>query len=110
MDLLELQQRANVLVDKVNQYEESLTGLELDENQVINEHKYVDIFCLRPVLKLLFGKDVSEKLSRTTVNDNPLRLYLSSAPANNQYTTFFKEPSGYITTKFEQPVLTKMEL
>ena len=106
MDLLELQQRANVLVDKVNQYEESLTGLELDENQVINEHTYVDIFCLRPVLKLLFGKDVSEKLSRTTVNDNPLRLYLSSAPANNQYTTFFKEPSGYITVPFEQPVLT----
>lgn len=106
MDLLELQQRANILVDKVNQYEENLTGLELDENQVINEHTYVDIFCLRPVLKLLFGKDVSEKLSRTTVNDNPLRLYLSSAPANNQYTTFFKEPSGYIITEFEQPVLT----
>lgn len=106
MDLLELQQRANVLVDKVNQYEESLTGLELDEEQIINEHKYVDIFCLRPVLKLLFGKDVSEKLSRTTVNDNPLRLYLSSAPANNQYTTFFKEPSGYINVPFEQPIVT----
>ena len=107
MDLLELQQRANVLVDKVNQYEESLTGLELDEEQIINEHKYVDIFCLRPVLKLLFGKDVSEKLSRTTVNDNPLRLYLSSAPANNQYTTFFKTSSGYINVPFEQPVLTE---
>lgn len=107
MDLLELQQRANILVDKVNQYEESLTGLELDENQVINEHKYVDIFCLRPVLKLLFGKDVSEKTSRTTVNDNPLRLYLSSAPANNQYTTFFKKPSGYINIPFEQPVVTE---
>lgn len=106
MDLLELQQRANVLVDKVNQYEESLTGLELDEEQIINEHKYVDIFCLRPVLKLLFGKDVSEKLSRTTVNDNPLRLYLSSAPANNQYTTFFKTSSGYINVPFEQPIVT----
>lgn len=107
MDLLELQQRANVLVDKVNEYEESLIGLELDEEQIINEHKYVDIFCLRPVLKLLFGKDVSEKLSRTTVNDNPLRLYLSSAPANNQYTTFFKTSSGYINVPFEQPVLTE---
>lgn len=104
MDLLELQQRANVLVDKVNQYEESLTGLELDENQVINEHKYVDIFCLRPVLKLLFGKDVSEKLSRTTVNDIDFNLISSSAPANNTTISFFENTYSTVEHPFVQNI------
>lgn len=104
MDLLELQQRANVLVDKVNQYEESLIGLELDENQVINEHKYVDIFCLRPVLKLLFGKDVSEKLSRTTVNDIDFNLISSSAPANNTTISFFENTYSTVEHPFVQNI------
>lgn len=104
MDLLELQQRANVLVDKVNQYEESLTGLELDENQVINEHTYADIFCLRPVLKLLFGKDVSEKLSRTTVNDIDFNLISSSAPANNTTISFFENTYSTVEHPFVQNI------
>lgn len=91
MDLLELQQRANILVDKVNQYEASLTGTELDENQVLNQHTYVDIFCLRPVLKLLFGKDVSDKLSRTLENDIELPLVSSTAPAWNTFFNFFNQ-------------------
>lgn len=106
MDLLELQQRANVLVDKVNQYEENLTGLELDENQVINEHTYVDIFCLRPVLKLLFGKDISEKLSRTTVNDIDFNLISSSAPANNTTISFF----GNIYSTVEHPFVQNIDM
>lgn len=104
MDLLELQQRANVLVDKVNQYEESLVGLELDENQVINEHTYVDIFCLRPVLKLLFGKDVTEKLSRTTVNDIDFNLISSSAPANNTTISFFENTYSTVEHPFYQNI------
>lgn len=104
MDLLELQQRANVLVDKVNQYEESLTGLELDENQIINEHTYVDIFCLRPVLKLLFGKDVSEKLSRTTVNDIDFNLISSNAPANNTTISFFENTYSTVEHPFVQNI------
>lgn len=104
MDLLELQQRANVLVDKVNQYEENLTGLELDENQVINEHKYVDIFCLRPVLKLLFGKDISEKTSRTTVNDIDFNLISSSAPANNTTISFFENTYSTVEHPFVQNI------
>lgn len=91
MNLLELQQRANILVDKVNQYEASLTGTELDENQVLNQHLYVDIFCLRPVLKLLFGKDVSNKLSRTLENDIELPLVSSTAPAWNTFFNFFNQ-------------------
>lgn len=104
MDLLELQQRANVLVDKVNQYEENLTGLELDENQVINEHKYVDIFCLRPVLKLLFGKNVSEKTSRTTVNDIDFNLISSNAPANNTTISFFDNIYSTVEHPFVQNI------
>lgn len=104
MDLLELQQRANVLVDKVNQYEENLTGLELDENQMINEHTYVDIFCLRPVLKLLFGKDISEKLSRTTVNDIDFNLISSSAPANNTTISFFENIYSTVEHPFVQNI------
>ena len=104
MDLLELQQRANVLVDKVNQYEENLTGLELDENQVINEHTYVDIFCLRPVLKLLFGKDISEKTSRTTVNDIDFNLISSSAPANNTTISFFENTYSTVEHPFVQNI------
>lgn len=104
MDLLELQQRANVLVDKVNQYEENLTGLGLDENQVINEHKYVDIFCLRPVLKLLFGKDISEKTSRTTVNDIDFNLISSSAPANNATISFFENIYSTVEHPFVQNI------
>ena len=104
MDLLELQQRANVLVDKVNQYEESLIGLEVDENQVINEHKYVDIFCLRPVLKLLFGKDISEKTSRTTVNDIDFNLISSNAPANNTTISFFENTYSTVEHPFVQNI------
>lgn len=81
MNYLELQQRANILVDKVNSYEESLVGQEIDETQILNEHKYVDIFSLRPVLKLLFGATLEEKLNRTLDNDVALRVFASTAPA-----------------------------
>ena len=81
MNYLELQQRANILVDKVNAYEESLVGQEIDETQILNEHKYVDIFSLRPVLKLLFGATLEEKLNRTLDNDVALRVFASTAPA-----------------------------
>lgn len=81
MNYLELQQRANLLVDKVNTYEESLVGQEIDETQILNEHKYVDIFSLRPVLKLLFGATLEEKLNRTLDNDVALRVFASTAPA-----------------------------
>lgn len=81
MNYLELQQRANLLVDKVNAYEESLVGQEIDETQILNEHKYADIFSLRPVLKLLFGATLEEKLNRTLDNDVALRVFASTAPA-----------------------------
>lgn len=86
MNLLELQQRANVLVQKVNDYEASLTGTTIDETSILNQHIYADLYCLRPVMKLLFGATADERLSRTLDNDVALRAFSSSAPANN--TTF----------------------
>lgn len=83
MNLFELQQRANKLVQKVNEYEASLTGTEIDENDTLNQHTYADLYCLRPVMKLLFGATVDEKLNRTLDNDLPLRVFASSAPAWN---------------------------
>lgn len=83
MNLFELQQRANILVQKVNEYEASLTGTTIDEEATLNQHTYADLYCLRPVMKLLFGATLAEKLNRTLDNDLPLRVFASSAPAWN---------------------------
>lgn len=83
MNLFELQQRANILVQKVNEYEASLTGTTIDEEDTLNQHTYADLYCLRPVMKLLFGATLAEKLNRTLDNDLPLRVFASSAPAWN---------------------------
>lgn len=83
MNYLELQQRANLLVQKVNEYESSLTGQTWDENQILNQHQYADIYCLRPVLKMLFGKTIDERLSRTLENDIDLRAFCSISPMWN---------------------------
>ena len=61
MNLLELQQRANVLVEKANAYEDSLQGVTWNEQEIINQHKYTDIYSLRPIMKLLFGSSITEK-------------------------------------------------
>lgn len=82
MDLFELQQRANVLVDKVNKYEASLVGTEASETDLINQSKYVDIFSLRPVMKLLFGKTLDDRLNRTLFNDTDFDMIMSYPPAN----------------------------
>lgn len=83
MNLFELQQRANILVQKVNEYEAGLTGTTIDEEDTLNQHTYADLYCLRPVMKLLFGATLAEKLNRTLDNDLPLRVFASSAPAWN---------------------------
>lgn len=85
MDLLELQQRANIIVNKVNEYEASLVGQEVNENDILNEHTYVDIHSLRPAMKLLFGTTVNDKLSRTLFNDIPYRFYSMMPPVGNSY-------------------------
>ena len=83
MNLLELQQRANVLVEKANAYEDSLQGITWNEQEIINQHKYTDIYSLRPIMKLLFGSSITEKTNRTLDNDVALRVFASTAPMWN---------------------------
>lgn len=83
MNLFELQTRANILVDKVNEYESSLTTNNINEDEVLAQQKYADIYSLRPVLKLLFGDNVNDKIDRVLNNDKSLPIYASSAPMWN---------------------------
>lgn len=83
MNLFELQTRANVLVEKVNAYEQSLTRENINEDEVLAQQKFADIYCLRPVLKLLFGDNVTDKIDRVLNNDKSLPIYASSAPMWN---------------------------
>ena len=83
MDYLELQTRANLIVDKVNLYEESLTKEKRLESDLLNMHKYCDTFCIRPLIKLLLGDTLQTKLSRTLSNDIQIPIYASSAPMWN---------------------------
>lgn len=114
MDLLELQQRANLLVNKINEYEENLVGQTVDEQEIINQHLYADIYCLRPVMKLLFGKDLVEKLDRTLDNNVNITLFASSVPAYNSKFTFYPispqltpvEPEHYEYTITGSPTIT----
>lgn len=85
MDLFELQQRANILVQKVNDYEASLVGQEVNENDLINQHIYVDLHSLRPAMKMLFASSLSDKLSRTLFNDVPYRFYSMQPPVGLSY-------------------------
>ena len=92
MNYLELQQRANILVNKVNEYESNLTGQTIDETEILEQHLYADIYSLRPVMKMLFGKDLTEKLNRTLQNDVDLKVYALNSPLNR---TSFSLLSSY---------------
>lgn len=94
MNLLELQTRANLIVDKVNAYEAQLASTSINEADVLAQHKYADLFCLRPVLKLLLGDSVDKKINRDLSNNTALSIYSSSAPMWNSKLTLDQE---YIT-------------
>lgn len=87
MNLLELQTRANLIVDKVNAYEAQLTSTSINEADVLAQHKYADLFCLKPVLKLLLGDSVDKKINRDLSNNTALSIYSSSAPMWNSKLT-----------------------
>ncbi len=92
MNLLELQTRANLIVDKVNAYEAQLASTSINEADVLAQHKYADLFCLRPVLKLLLGDTVDKKINRDLSNNTALSIYSSSAPMWNSKLTL--DPKG----------------
>lgn len=108
MNYLELQQRANLLVDKVNQYEASLTETTFNETEILNQHLYADIFSLRPVLKMLFGKTIDDKLSRTLLNDVDLRVFASSSPMWNSSFNLLSSYNPYPLTKKLKDTLTSV--
>lgn len=83
MNLFELQQRANKIVENVNNYEASLTGSSANEKDLLDQHKYVDLFSLRPVFKRLFADTTENRLSTTLLNDTNINLISSFAPAPN---------------------------
>lgn len=87
MNLLELQTRANLIVDKVNAYEAQLASISINEADMLAQHKYADLFCLRPVLKLLLGDTVDKKINRDLSNNTALSIYSSSAPMWNSKIT-----------------------
>lgn len=83
MNYLELQTRANLIVDKVNAYEESLKSEKRLESDLINSHKYCDTNCIRPLIKLLLGDTIEKKIDRNLSNNQSLPVYASSAPMWN---------------------------
>ena len=100
MNYLELQQRANILVNKVNEYESNLTGQTIDESEILEQHLYADIFSLRPVMKMLFGKNLTEKLNRTLENDVDLKVYALNSPMNRTSFSLLSSYNPYpLTTK-----------
>lgn len=86
MDYLELQQRANQIVSKVNNYEAGLAKYEIIEADILAEHKYADLYTLRAVMNLLFGSTVDQKCDRSLNIPTDLRLFASTVPMWN--TTF----------------------
>lgn len=101
MNLLELQTRANLIVEKVNAYEAQLSETSINETETLAEHKYADLFCLRPVLKLLLGDTVTKKISRTLSNDVDLPVIASSAPMWNTKFNFFNTAESYQSDQHE---------
>lgn len=67
MNMQELQDRANAIVQRVNNYEASLEKEQGDETKLLSEHKYCDIHCLRAVYDWITGCDFTRK-ANTTLN------------------------------------------
>lgn len=103
MDYLELQQRANQIVSKVNNYEAGLAKYEITEADILAEHKYADLYTLRAVMNLLFGSTVDQKCDRSLNIPADLRLFASTVPMWN--TTFNLIPKE-ITTSDYNSILT----
>lgn len=98
MNYLELQQRANQIVSKVNNYEAGLAKYEITEADILAEHKYADLYTLRAVMNLLFGSTVDQKCDRSLNIPTDLRLFASTVPMWN--TTFNLIPKTISTSDY----------
>lgn len=99
MDYLELQTRANLIVEKVNAYEAQLSKQTVDENEILSQHKYADLYSLRPVLKLLLGETLDKKLNRDLINNSNFPIYASTAPMWNTKFGFFNDATSTSITE-----------
>lgn len=85
MNLLELQTRANALVAKVNAYEDTIEDMTLDENEIIDQHLYADIFCLRTVMHRLFATTPTDRASTSlSTTDIDWSLVTQTAVGRNE--------------------------
>lgn len=85
MNLTELQNRANILVEAVNEYESNLTGITVDENEILEQHIYLDTHSLCSIFNYIFGKNWSDKST-----NNPESILTNDYP-------FFIGQFGYYT-------------
>lgn len=85
MNLFELQTRANALVAKVNAYEDTIEDMTLDENEIIDQHLYADIFCLRTVMHRLFATTPADRASTSlSTTDVDWSLVTQTAVGRNE--------------------------
>lgn len=85
MNLFELQTRANALVAKVNAYEDTIEDMTLDENEIIDQHLYADIFCLRTVMHRLFATTPADRASTSlSTTDIDWSLVTQTAVGRNE--------------------------
>lgn len=85
MNLFELQTRANALVAKVNAYEDTIEDMTLDENEIIDQHLYADIFCLRTVMHRLFATNPADRASTSlSTTDVDWSLVTQTAVGRNE--------------------------
>ena len=68
MNLYELQERANKLVALVNEFESNIPDEEGNENELIAQHKFADIYCLRAVMQYILGNDETRQNNKTLNN------------------------------------------
>ena len=90
MNYQELQDRANIIVQRVNDYEASLPEETVDEETALNEHTYCDIHCLRAVFDWITGCDSTRKANSTLENKiNGQVIGLSYYKGNTSYEGVF---------------------
>ena len=90
MNMQELQDRANIIVQRVNEYEASLEAEQGNETELLSEHKYCDIHCLRAVYDWITGCDETRKTNTTlnsTVNGK-LYSFNTYQRLNSSFTEF----------------------
>lgn len=75
MNMQELQDRVNAIVQRVNDYEAGLQKEQGDETELLSEHKYCDIHCLRAVYDWITGCDSTRKTNTTLNSTVNGRLY-----------------------------------